>query len=146
MKKDESTTLTMEYVKYDIKDPASTPADNTHLTDANPTFLNKEPALVTDQVETFGVTLLILDAVKLALYSIYFGKQQINDFKFFFTHYHKAEFSNFFSVIWNALVSFLNITNFVIFLILSRNYSTNDLLQKNEFVNSFELQNYYWQA
>ena len=45
-----------------------------------------------------------------------------------------------------CLHSFLNITNFVIFLILSRNYSTNDLLQKNEFVNSFELQNYYWQA
>ena len=29
---------------------------------------------------------------------------------------------------------------------MSRNYSTNDILQKNEFVNSYELQNYYWQA
>ena len=89
---------------------------------------------------------MILDSVKLALYSIYFGKQQINDIKFFCYNYHKAKFSNFFSVIWNAMVSFLNIANFVIFVILSRNYSTNDILTKNEFVNSFELQNYYWQA
>jgi hypothetical protein len=60
----------------------------------------------------------------------------MNDIQFFIKNYMRATFGDFFSVIWNAAVSFCNITNFILFLMLSKGHDVNDLLRKNEFVDS----------
>lgn len=45
-KKDELTTLTIDYEKFDIKDPANSPEDLN--AEENTDFLPEQPALVTD--------------------------------------------------------------------------------------------------
>ena len=95
---------------------------------------------------TRGLTLLIFDSVKLALYSIYYAKQQLNDVAFFLKNWHRASFGDFFSVLWNATISTLNITNFALFLLLSRAYDVNEMLRANAFVDSYTMMSYYWFA
>lgn len=93
-----------------------------------------------------GIKLFYFDLTKLILYTLYFGKQQINDIRFFLKNFHKAEFSDFFSLIWNLLVSVMNIGNFIFFMVLSRNYDVNNTLRNNEFVDSHSLYRLYWFA
>jgi hypothetical protein len=99
-----------------------------------------------EEVESKGTTILIFDAVKLALYTIFFGQRLFTSIKFFITSYIVATGSDFFNLIWNALVTFFNISNFVLFLMLSKNYDCNEILRKNEYVNSYDLQQLYWLA
>ena len=47
---------------------------------------------------------------------------------------------------WNASISFLNITNFVLFMILSRSQDVNTMLRENTYVNSGELSSFYQTA
>ena len=109
-----------------------------------------DTAAITDAGETVGytrgLTLLIFDSVKLALYSIYYAKQQLNDIAFFLKNYHRASFGDFFSVIWNLTISTLNITNFALFLLLSEGYDVNEILRGNAFLDSYTLMTYYWWA
>lgn len=51
-----------------------------------------------------------------------------------------------FQMIWNTMVSVMNIGNFVYFIILSKNYDVNTILQRNEYVNSALMSSYYFQA
>lgn len=97
-------------------------------------------------IESKGRTVLIFDGVKLALYSIFFGQRLYESIKFFISSYIVATGSDFFNLIWNTLVTFFNISNFVLFLMLSRNYDANEILRKNEFVDSYQLQSLYRQA
>ena len=92
------------------------------------------------------ITIFYFDLTKLILYSLYFGKQQINDIKFFLNNFHKAEFSDFFSVVWNILVSVMNVGNFIFFMILSMQNDVNTFLRTNEFVDSHSLYRLYWYA
>ena len=49
-----------------------------------------------------------------------------------------------FRLIWNLTVMILNIGNFYLFMMLSLGDDVNDLLRKNELVDSYSLsQNYY---
>lgn len=63
----------------------------------------------------------------------------MNDIQFFIKNYMKATFGDFFSVIWNALITFCNMTNFVLFYMLSKGQDVNNMLRKNEFVDSNSL-------
>lgn len=97
-------------------------------------------------VDSPGKTILIFDGVKLALYTIFFGQRLFESIKFFISSYIVATGSDFFNLVWNALVSFFNISNFILFVMLSKNYNANEILRKNEFVDSYQLQSLYKQA
>lgn len=97
-------------------------------------------------VNSPGKTILIFDGVKLALYTIFFGQRLFESIKFFISSYIVATGSDFFNLVWNALVSFFNISNFILFVMLSKNYNANEILRKNEFVDSYQLQSLYKQA
>jgi hypothetical protein len=70
----------------------------------------------------------------------------MNDVKFFLKRYYMASFGDFFSVIWNALVSFMNITNFILFLVLSSEDDVNNILRDNKFIDSNKLMSRYQYA
>lgn len=70
----------------------------------------------------------------------------MNDFKAFAKLKLDAQFGDFFKMIWNGTVSFLNITNFTFFILLSFSYDVNDILRRNEFLDSYKLQDWYSQA
>mmetsp|Transcript_5847 Transcript_5847/g.9389 ORF Transcript_5847/g.9389 Transcript_5847/m.9389 type:complete len:238 (-) Transcript_5847:39-752(-) len=57
-----------------------------------------------------------------------------------------ASFGDIFQVVWNMTVSILNITNFILFVILSRGYDVNKMLRDNVFIDSYTMMNYYWYA
>lgn len=99
-----------------------------------------------EKVTSTGIKLFYFDLVKLILYTLYFGKQNINNIRFFMKNFHKAEFSDFFAMIWNILVSVMNVGNFIFFMILSRKYDVNTILRDNEFVDSHSLYRLYWFA
>ena len=80
-------------------------------------------------IESKGRNVLIFDAVKLALYTIFFGYRLYDNIKFFVSKYIVATGSDFFNLVWNALVTFFNISNFVYFLVLSMKYDVNDILR-----------------
>lgn len=87
--------------------------------------------------------MLVFDIVKLVMYTVYFGKQQINDFANLYKNCYQATFGDYSLMFWNFLVSYFNIGNFILFIILSRNYDVNELLRENKFVNSQEMSGYY---
>ena len=82
-------------------------ADTSALTDAG------------EKIESKGRNVLIFDAVKLALYTIFFGQRLYDNIKFFINKCIVATASDFFNLFWNALVTFFNISNFVYFIQLS---------------------------
>lgn len=92
------------------------------------------------------MVLLIFDTVKLALYTLFFGYRQITDIKTFLKLGIHAEPSDFFQLIWNGMVTFLNITNYIYFVLLSFGFDVNEILRQNEFVDSFSMQDMYSQA
>jgi hypothetical protein len=94
-------------------------------------------------IDAYGYTLLVFDIVKLVMYTVYFGKQQINDFANLYKNCYQATFGDYSLMFWNFLVSYFNIGNFILFIILSRNYDVNELLRQNKFVNSQEMSGYY---
>lgn len=57
----------------------------------------------------------------------------MNDIKVFMKLKMNATFSDFFKLIWNGMVSFLNITNFLYFILLSFSYDCNEILRGNEY-------------
>ena len=71
--------------------------------------------------DTWGFTILVFDCVKLALYSLYYGKQQWNDLAYFVANVGTGRLTgaDYFGIVWNAAISVLNITNFVFFIMLS---------------------------
>jgi len=80
------------------------------------------------------------------LYTIYYSKQQYNDIRFFLNNYHQASFGDIFQLIWNGMVSFFNIYNFALFMMLSMGQDVNFLLRENAYVNSYDLMRMYWLA
>ena len=76
-------------------------------------------------VEAYGNTLLVFDVVKLVLYTVYFGKQQLNDIVNLYKNCLSATFADYFLMGWNAMVTYMNIVNFVFFMVLSRNWDVN---------------------
>lgn len=110
------------------------------------TFSDTSDLELKEDDEQWGLVLLIFDSVKLALYTLYFGKQQINDVQNFMKKKLLADFSDYFLIIWNSLVSFMNISNFVLFLILSRGYDVNEILRENKFLDSNSMSSFYQSA
>lgn len=49
-------------------------------------------------------------------------------------------------LIWNGTISVLNITNFVFFQRLSKQYDTNTLLRENAYIDSVSMSKLYWWA
>ena len=98
--------------------------------------------------DTWGFTILVFDCVKLALYSLYYGKQQWNDLAYFVANVGTGRLTgaDYFGIVWNAAISVLNITNFVFFILLSRSYDVNEMLRADAFVDSSALYGYYWMA
>lgn len=89
------------------------------------------------------------------MYSCYFGKQQYNDIKNMCRNFYNMKkyqkqntmgIADAFQMIWNTMISVMNIGNFIYFIILSKNYDVNTILQKNEYVNSALMSSYYFQA
>jgi hypothetical protein len=115
---------------------------NTYQTPGNTKYL-KEAGVETNN---YGLTLLIFDAIKLSLYTIYYSKQQINDIRFFLANYHQASFGDVFQLVWNGLISFFNIYNFTLFMMLSMGQDVNFLLRENAYVDSYALMRMYWLA
>jgi hypothetical protein len=111
-------------------------------------YLKENPDAVPseDGLDTQANFNLYYDTVKLAIYTLYFGKQQYNDIKNFLKNYHKATFGDYFTLIWNATVSFLNITNYLLFCLLSFSYDVNKTLRDDVYVNSNALYQQYWMA
>jgi len=97
-------------------------------------------------VDAYGYTLFVFDVVKLVLYTVYFGKQQLNDIINLYKNCYKATFADYFMMGWNFTVSFMNIANFILFMILSTSYDVNNIVQANEHINSAEMSSYYQQA
>lgn len=108
--------------------------------------LSSDTATLVEQgvvVEAYGYFLFWFDLIKLILYSLYFGKQQINDVKFFLKRYYMAGLGEVFSVVWNATVTFMNLANFILFVNLSRNYNVNNMLRSTEFIDSYAIMSKY---
>ena len=96
-----------------------------------------------EQINSKGRYVLIFDTVKLILYTLFFGKRLYDNIKFFISKYIVATGSDFFNLIWNALVTFFNISNFVYFVQLSQNQDVNEILRRNEFLDSYQLYQQY---
>jgi hypothetical protein len=62
---------------------------------------------------------------------------------FLVKHFNLATGANYFKLIWNVGVLFCNIGNFVLFMILSRNYDVNKMLLENKHVDSHTISSYY---
>lgn len=95
------------------------------------------------EVESKGGQILIFDAVKLALYTIFFGQRLFRNIKLVVTQPAFVTGSDIFNLTWNALISFFNISNFVMIMILSKSYDVNELLRKNEYFDSHALMSMY---
>jgi hypothetical protein len=95
-----------------------------------------------EEVSSMGFFLLVFDCVKLALYSLYFGYQNIQDIKFLL-QYGIASGGDLFRLLWNLTVMVLNIGNFWLFMTLSSGDDVNDLLRRNELVDSQALSSSY---
>jgi len=87
--------------------------------------------------------MLFFDVGKLILYTLYFGKQQLNDFVGLYRNCYGAGFGDFFLIIWNFMVLFCNIGNFILFWTLSKDYDVNDILRNNVYINTARLSEYY---
>jgi hypothetical protein len=59
---------------------------------------------------------------------------------------YNAGFGEYFSIFWNAMVSFCNIINFILFIILSRSYDVNTILRENTYLDSGTVSGYYQMA
>ena len=99
-----------------------------------------------EEVSSGPFIIFVFDCVKLALYSLYFGYQNWQDIKFLKNMSAIATGADVFRLVWNLTVMFLNIGNFILFLMLSRDADVNDLLRRNELVNSNKLSMYYYMA
>lgn len=99
-----------------------------------------------DGLDTQALFNLYFDTIKLAIYTLYFGKQQYNDVKNFLKNYMTATFGDYFTLILNATISFLNITNYLFFSLLSYSYDVNKTLREDVYVNSYQLYKQYWFA
>jgi len=87
--------------------------------------------------------LLVFDLVKLILYTIYFGQQNIADILFFVKYPNRIDGGKISAFLRNCLVNFLNLVNFIYFYNLSVKYNVNDILRENGFINSQALANDY---
>ena len=112
------------------------------------TYLMENPDQVPseDGLDTQALFNLYFDTIKLAIYTLYFGKQQYNDVKNFLKNYMTATFGDYFTLILNATISFLNITNYLFFSLLSYSYDVNKTLREDVYVNSYQLYRQYWFA
>ena len=79
------------------------------------------------------------------MYTVYFGKQQVNDFFKLYKDCFGAQMGDYFMLFWNGLVSFFNIANFILFMVLS-SYDVNTILRNNEFIDSGYLSGLYQDA
>lgn len=95
------------------------------------------------QVDAYGNMLLVFDLVKLILYTIYFGQQNIADILFFVKYPNRIDGGKISAFLRNCLVNFLNLVNFIYFYNLSVKYNVNDILRENGFINSQALANDY---
>jgi hypothetical protein len=77
------------------------------------------------EVDTSKVSIFIFDAVKLACYSLYFGYQNYVDIKVLVSlNFIGATGGQYFKIVWNGLVNYFNLINFIYFIMLSYSYST----------------------
>ena len=105
----------------------------------------KEQGIEVDDSKT---TVFIFDAIKLALYSLYFGALNYIDLKVLIRlNFIGATPGQYFGIIWNGLINYFNLVNFIYFIMLSKNNGfVNDLLRENKFVDSAYLASIYGTA
>lgn len=96
--------------------------------------------------DSWGYTLYIFDIVKLVLYTIYFGKQNLNDIIFIKNNPNKVGMGEIVALMWNMTVNWCNTVNFIYFMILSREYDVNSLLRDRKYVDSQQMSHYYQTA
>ena len=93
-----------------------------------------------------GYTLFVFDVVKLVMYTIYFGKQNINDLLFFKNNINRVGGPEIVALLWNMTVMYCNCFNFIYFMILSREYDVNTILRENKYVDSQKMSGLYQTA
>lgn len=107
-------------------------------------------ALAADEIEVdeSRVNLFIFDAVKLALYSLYFGFQNFIDIRLLISlNCIGATGGQYFKIVWNGCVNYLNIINFVYFIQLSFKYGTvNENLRSTDYIDSHKMAVMYQEA
>ena len=96
--------------------------------------------------DSFGYTLFIFDIVKLILYTLYFGKQNVNDMVFMKNNPNKIGQGEIVALLWNMVVNYCNTLNFIYFVILSREYDVNQLMREQKYVDSQKMSGLYQTA
>ena len=94
-------------------------------------------------VKSKGTTNLIYDSVKLGLYLIFFGTRFSTMLWWMKNNWIFAGASDFINFFWNGIILILVIYSFIINYILSSEFDTNEVLKKNEFIDSYRLGNMY---
>ena len=93
-----------------------------------------------------GYMLFLFDVVKLTLYTLYFTYLNIINVLQIWKN-NETGLSDYFLIAWNLTVNLLNIVNFVYFYQLSESFGVvNELIYKNEFIDSSYFSNVYWRA
>jgi len=93
-----------------------------------------------------GTTNLIYDAVKLSLYLAFFGSRFAKMLWWMKNNWIFAGAGDFINFFWNGIILLLIIYSFVIYYILSSQFDTNEVLKKNEFIDSYRLGNMHHNA
>lgn len=100
------------------------------------------------EVDTSRVNTFIFDAVKLACYSLYFGYQNFVDIRQLISlNCIGATGGQYFQIVWNGLINYFNLINFIYFIMLTRSFGTvNEVLRGTEYIDSNLMANMYQEA
>lgn len=102
-----------------------------------------------NQINYYPVTVFVLDCVKLAMFTIYFGIDNIFQVYQLLTSKQAitGSIQLLASIAGKFFVNVANIANFVFMMQLSYSYkNVNDLLRTEKFLNSYEMANLFTQA
>jgi len=98
------------------------------------------------KVNSKGITILIYDSVKLGLYLIFFGNRFLILLWWMKNNWIFAGTGDFINFFWIGIINILVIYSFIIYYMLSSEFDTNEVLKKNEFIDSFRLGNMNYNA
>jgi len=98
------------------------------------------------EYDGMGYFLFVFDIVKLILYTLYFGKQNLNDILFLKNNPGNIGSGEIVALLWNMTVNYCNTLNFIYFIILSREYDVNQLLRDRKYVDSQQMSEMYQTA
>lgn len=110
-------------------------------------------ALEKPDAEMNGYVNYVFDLVKLILYSVYYFWQQIIDFMTLFKNIRNTVVSDkgfnmtggdLFLMVWNTMISVLNIGNFFFFVLLSSTYDVNTILNDYTYIDHANISSYYF--